>query len=190
MADRAEVLVDTNPSTHTQVPEVLSVCSVQYKCVTDAQKRKSLLPGRCERVGPVIREGAGLLSGRRRCVHASTPTHPWHVPDCAAGGLSTLTRQAPSTPPWPRGRLWRPMAWRCRWRRAPAASCEFVHAAHTQHPACRPFTLLGRSMPNCHTCAAQTSACMPDSTGVCCACPVLVATSTQQHDESRLHRAC
>ncbi|KAI8464229.1 MAG: flagellar alpha dynein [Monoraphidium minutum] len=28
------------------VPEVLSVCSVQYKCVTDAQKRKSLLPGR------------------------------------------------------------------------------------------------------------------------------------------------
>jgi dynein heavy chain len=29
------------------VPEVLSVCSVQYKCVTDAQRRKSLLPGRC-----------------------------------------------------------------------------------------------------------------------------------------------
>jgi dynein heavy chain len=28
------------------VPEVLSVCSVQYKCVTDAQRRKSLLPGR------------------------------------------------------------------------------------------------------------------------------------------------
>lgn len=28
------------------VPEVLSVCSVQYKAVTDAQKRKSLLPGR------------------------------------------------------------------------------------------------------------------------------------------------
>jgi hypothetical protein len=28
------------------VPEVLSVCSVQYKCVTDSQKRKSLLPGR------------------------------------------------------------------------------------------------------------------------------------------------
>jgi dynein heavy chain, axonemal len=28
------------------VPEVLSVCSVQYKCVTDAQKKKSLLPGR------------------------------------------------------------------------------------------------------------------------------------------------
>lgn len=28
------------------VPEVLSVCSVQYKCVTDAQKRKSLMPGR------------------------------------------------------------------------------------------------------------------------------------------------
>ena len=28
------------------VPEVLSVCSVQYKCVTDAQKRKTLLPGR------------------------------------------------------------------------------------------------------------------------------------------------
>eukprot|EP00878_Enallax_costatus_P012531 GHUV01013087.1.p1 GENE.GHUV01013087.1~~GHUV01013087.1.p1 ORF type:complete len:2750 (+),score=1040.15 GHUV01013087.1:633-8882(+) len=28
------------------VPEVLSVCSVQYKCVTDAQKQKSLLPGR------------------------------------------------------------------------------------------------------------------------------------------------
>ena len=27
-------------------PQVLSVCSVQYKCVTDAQKRKSLLPGR------------------------------------------------------------------------------------------------------------------------------------------------
>ena len=26
--------------------QVLSVCSVQYKCVTDAQKRKSLLPGR------------------------------------------------------------------------------------------------------------------------------------------------
>ncbi len=28
------------------VPEVLSVCSVQYKCVTDAQKRKSGMPGR------------------------------------------------------------------------------------------------------------------------------------------------
>lgn len=28
------------------VPEVLSVCSVQYKCVTDAQKRKTYLPGR------------------------------------------------------------------------------------------------------------------------------------------------
>lgn len=28
------------------VPEVLSVCSVQYKCVTDSQKRKSLLPFR------------------------------------------------------------------------------------------------------------------------------------------------
>lgn len=28
------------------VPEVLSVCSVQYKCVTDAQKRKTVLPGR------------------------------------------------------------------------------------------------------------------------------------------------
>lgn len=28
------------------VPEVLSVCSVQYKCVTDSQKRKTLLPGR------------------------------------------------------------------------------------------------------------------------------------------------
>ena len=28
------------------VPEVLSVCSVQYKCVTDAQKRKANLPGR------------------------------------------------------------------------------------------------------------------------------------------------
>ena len=28
------------------VPEVLSVCATQYKCVTDAQKRKSLLPGR------------------------------------------------------------------------------------------------------------------------------------------------
>jgi dynein heavy chain, axonemal len=28
------------------VPEVLSVCSVQYKCVTDSQKRKSMLPGR------------------------------------------------------------------------------------------------------------------------------------------------
>lgn len=28
------------------VPEVLSVCSVQYKCVTDAQKRKTILPGR------------------------------------------------------------------------------------------------------------------------------------------------
>ena len=28
------------------VPEVLSVCSVQYKCVTDAQRRKALLPGR------------------------------------------------------------------------------------------------------------------------------------------------
>lgn len=28
------------------VPEVLSVCSVQYKCVTDSQKKKSLLPGR------------------------------------------------------------------------------------------------------------------------------------------------
>lgn len=28
------------------IPEVLSVCATQYKCVTDAQKRKSLLPGR------------------------------------------------------------------------------------------------------------------------------------------------
>ena len=28
------------------VPEVLSVCSVQYKCVTDAQKRKANMPGR------------------------------------------------------------------------------------------------------------------------------------------------
>ena len=28
------------------VPEVLSVCSVQYKCVTDSQKRKTMLPGR------------------------------------------------------------------------------------------------------------------------------------------------
>lgn len=28
------------------VPEVLSVCSVQYKCVTDAQRRKTMLPGR------------------------------------------------------------------------------------------------------------------------------------------------
>ena len=28
------------------VPEVLSVCSVQYKCVTDAQRRKAALPGR------------------------------------------------------------------------------------------------------------------------------------------------
>ena len=28
------------------LPEVLSVCSVQYKCVTDSQKKKSLLPGR------------------------------------------------------------------------------------------------------------------------------------------------
>lgn len=28
------------------VPEVLSVCATQYKCVTDSQKRKSLLPGR------------------------------------------------------------------------------------------------------------------------------------------------
>ncbi len=27
-------------------PQVLSVCSVQYKCVTDSQKRKSMLPGR------------------------------------------------------------------------------------------------------------------------------------------------
>ena len=25
---------------------MLSVCSVQYKCVTDAQKRKTMLPGR------------------------------------------------------------------------------------------------------------------------------------------------
>ncbi|KAI3429649.1 hypothetical protein D9Q98_005734 [Chlorella vulgaris] len=30
----------------TLVPEVLSVCSVQYKCVTDAQRRKAALPGR------------------------------------------------------------------------------------------------------------------------------------------------
>lgn len=28
------------------MPEVLSVCSVQYKCVTDAQRRKASLPGR------------------------------------------------------------------------------------------------------------------------------------------------
>ena len=28
------------------VPEVLSVCSVQYKCVIDAQKRKANMPGR------------------------------------------------------------------------------------------------------------------------------------------------
>ena len=28
------------------VPEVLSVCSVQYKCITDAQRRKAALPGR------------------------------------------------------------------------------------------------------------------------------------------------
>ena len=28
------------------VPEVLSVCSVQYKCVTDSQKKKTMLPGR------------------------------------------------------------------------------------------------------------------------------------------------
>lgn len=28
------------------VPEVLSVCAVQYKCVTDAQRRKAALPGR------------------------------------------------------------------------------------------------------------------------------------------------
>ena len=28
------------------VPEVLSVCSVQYKCVTDSQRRKTMLPGR------------------------------------------------------------------------------------------------------------------------------------------------
>lgn len=42
------------------VPEVLSVCSVQYKCVTDAQKRKSLLPGRygevaCQQVSCYMR---------------------------------------------------------------------------------------------------------------------------------------
>ena len=28
------------------MPEVLSVCSVQYKCITDAQRRKAALPGR------------------------------------------------------------------------------------------------------------------------------------------------
>jgi len=28
------------------IPEVLSVCAVQYKCVTDAQRRKAALPGR------------------------------------------------------------------------------------------------------------------------------------------------
>lgn len=28
------------------MPEVLSVCSVQYKCVTDSQKRKTMMPGR------------------------------------------------------------------------------------------------------------------------------------------------
>jgi dynein heavy chain len=28
------------------IPEVLSVCSVQYKCITDAQRRKAALPGR------------------------------------------------------------------------------------------------------------------------------------------------
>lgn len=28
------------------VPEVLSVCSVQYKCVTGAQRRKAAMPGR------------------------------------------------------------------------------------------------------------------------------------------------
>lgn len=50
------------------VPEVLSVCSVQYKAVTDAQKRKSLMPGRCGG------HGAGISPSLRAC---SAPGSTW-----------------------------------------------------------------------------------------------------------------
>ncbi len=39
----------THTQTHktpTRLHQVLSVCSVQYKCVTDSQKRKTMMPGR------------------------------------------------------------------------------------------------------------------------------------------------
>ena len=61
------------------MPEVLSVCSVQYKCVTDAQKRKTILPGRgleyIDRSGTkhkvIITSGSMQLQAKASCRHAS-----------------------------------------------------------------------------------------------------------------------
>lgn len=49
------------------VPEVLSVCSVQYKCVTDAQRRKAGLPGR----GLEYVDARGARHQVRKCSCAS-----------------------------------------------------------------------------------------------------------------------
>ena len=65
------------------VPEVLSVCSVQYKCVTDAQKRKTILPGRgleyIDRSGTKHKvsstSGSVQMQAKASCNHAT---------DCAA----------------------------------------------------------------------------------------------------------
>ncbi len=61
------------------VPEVLSVCSVQYKCVTDAQKRKTILPGRgleyIDRSGTKhkvsITSGFMQMQAKASCHHAT-----------------------------------------------------------------------------------------------------------------------
>jgi hypothetical protein len=117
------------------VPEVLSVCSVQYKAVTDAQKRKSLLPGRC-----VLWSLLQWLQWLQRSLNE--PGHQQHalraVPIMSAGAWSTLTKLASSTSQWPHGALWLLMEWRCLWRRAPAASCEWVRRSARYHTAaCR-----------------------------------------------------
>ena len=58
------------------VPEVLSVCSVQYKCVTDAQKKKSLRPGRGLEYKDAEGKTVPAISDVRSLMHLM------HVPLC------------------------------------------------------------------------------------------------------------
>ena len=68
------------------VPEVLSVCSVQYKCVIDAQKRKANMPGRG--LDFMTRK---VSSTRRSRTTSSSPRMAWRCPSRrAAPGFITM----------------------------------------------------------------------------------------------------
>lgn len=60
------------------VPEVLSVCSVQYKCVTDSQKKKSLLPGRgLDFTDPSGKPVPAITDVRTHVSLLCSAAHPW-----------------------------------------------------------------------------------------------------------------